>query len=100
MSPHGRVLASGAYDKTVILWSLPEGELLMTLRGQSGEVNALTITPDGKCLVSGGQDGTLGIVDSEIRACRRGLGYLLQSWVKVNRAFPVMSTDERPEPVD
>ena len=56
MSPDGRLLASGTYDKTVESWSLADGKLLTALRGHTGEVNALTITLDGKFLVSEGQD--------------------------------------------
>jgi len=41
------------------LWSLPEGELLNTLKGHTEWVNALAISPDGKLLASGSQDGTI-----------------------------------------
>ena len=56
-----RLLATGSNDKTVRLWSLPEGRLLKTLRwpigpGNDGKVDAVAISPDGKLVAVGGFD--------------------------------------------
>jgi hypothetical protein len=51
-SPDGRLLASASADKTVKLWSAPEGTLLKILEGHSDAVLALAIRPDGKVMVS------------------------------------------------
>jgi WD40 repeat protein len=58
ISRHGRLLASGSADKTVRLWTLPEGHLLQTLPGHRGPVNCVAISPDGRFLTSGGRDGS------------------------------------------
>jgi hypothetical protein len=54
-----RYLVSGGVDKTVRLWSLPQLELLKTLRppigkGQEGYVTAVAMAPDGTQIAVGG----------------------------------------------
>ena len=43
----------------VDIWDARTGGLLETLRGHKGRVWSVTFTPDGRGLVSGGQDKTL-----------------------------------------
>jgi hypothetical protein len=59
VTPDGKILASGSVDKTVKLWSLPEGKLLATLEGHQNSVFSLAVTPDGKLLASGSYDATV-----------------------------------------
>lgn len=56
ISPGGDILASGSNDKSIKLWSLPDGVLLKTLEGHTGSVESIAISPDGKTLASGSGD--------------------------------------------
>ena len=51
----------GSDDKTVRLWSLPDGKLVRTLRppigpGDDGKVYAVALAPDGSWVAAGGWD--------------------------------------------
>ncbi len=53
--------ATASTDKTLRFWSLPDGQLLRTVRmaagdGPYGKLNAVAMTPDGKLTVTGGFD--------------------------------------------
>jgi WD40 repeat protein len=55
----GATLASGSWDDTIKLWSLPDGKLLAILRDHKSNVTELTSSPDGKTLASGSWDNTI-----------------------------------------
>ncbi|MDM8558004.1 caspase family protein [Candidatus Parabeggiatoa sp. HSG14] len=57
-----RYLVTGSHDKTVRVWSLPEGRLLQVLRPpigaeDEGKIYAVAISPDGKTVATGGWTG-------------------------------------------
>jgi Caspase domain/WD domain, G-beta repeat len=79
-----RLLATASDDKTVRIWSLPDGKLQRVVRlpiadGHAGKVNATALSPDGRWLVAGGWDAafdkigkhSLAIVDLSSGAIRR-----------------------------
>jgi WD40 repeat protein len=58
----GHVIASGGNDGTVRLWDGESGRELARWRAHESRVTALTFSPDGQVLVSGG-DGTVKVWD-------------------------------------
>ncbi len=61
VSPDGRVLASGGYDKVVRLWALPEGDALHTLCGHKDVITSLAFSPDGRLLAAASADRTVSL---------------------------------------
>jgi WD40 repeat protein len=67
-SPDGKILASGCIDNSAILWSVPDGKIIHTLKEQSSDreyssskVLKVSFSPDGKFLISGSNDNILRI---------------------------------------
>jgi hypothetical protein len=61
VSADGKILVTGSEDKTVRVWSLPDGRLLRTLRmpvapGDVGKIFAVALSPDGRLVAVGGWD--------------------------------------------
>ena len=72
ISPDGKTLASGSYDKTIKLWNLETGQLEHTFRehsdrGHSDIVYSVAISPDGQTLASGSGDKTIKLWNLETR---------------------------------
>jgi hypothetical protein len=77
-------IATASDDKTVRLWSLPDGKLQRTIRlpigpGYGGKVYAVALSPDGRRLAAGGSDASyknlgshsLSLVDLDSGLIRR-----------------------------
>lgn len=58
-SPDGRVVASGAFDKSIRLWNGRTGKHMATLRGHVGPVYQVAWSADGRLLATGSKDSTL-----------------------------------------
>ena len=63
-----RIAATGSDDKTVRVWSLPDGRLLHTLRvpigpGHGGKIYATAVSPDGRWIAAGGWDAQSDTTD-------------------------------------
>ncbi|WP_017653807.1 WD40 repeat domain-containing serine/threonine-protein kinase [Fortiea contorta] len=61
ISASANTLASGSDDQTVKIWNLQQKRAIRTLKGHSGKVYAVAISPDGKNVVSGSIDKTIKI---------------------------------------
>ena len=61
-SPDGQTLASGSWDKTIILWDSPD-DYLTTLVGHTDFVTSVAFSPNGKILASGSWDKTIILWD-------------------------------------
>jgi predicted Ser/Thr protein kinase len=57
--PTGVFIATGAEDGVTRLWNLQSKELVRSIPGHRGPVNAVCFTPDGRVLFSAGEDGML-----------------------------------------
>jgi len=58
LTPDGKTLASGSWDRTVRLWSMADASAVATLEGHTGKVQTLAFSPDGQVLASGSDDGS------------------------------------------
>ena len=65
LSPDGSRLATGSFDHTARIWSVPQGRPLATLEGHQAEVSRLAWSPDGRTIATGSYDESLRLWDSD-----------------------------------
>ncbi|KAI9457911.1 hypothetical protein HD554DRAFT_2042204 [Boletus coccyginus] len=72
-SPDSVLLASGALDHTIQLWSLESAQRLHKLVAHEGPVTVLTFMPDSQRLCSGSEDNLLILWDVHAGKVARGM---------------------------
>ncbi|MEP0914556.1 protein kinase [Leptolyngbya sp. GB1-A1] len=68
-SPDGKVIATGNADGNIYLWSVEDGQHLLTLEGHSNWVRRVAFSLDGRLLVSGSEDQTMRIWNLQDGSC-------------------------------
>ena len=72
ITPDGTIAVSGgSYDTQLRLWDLATGKCLRMFKGHTGDVHALSMTSDGRYVVSGGADKTLCLWELKTGKCVR-----------------------------
>jgi WD40 repeat protein len=65
VSSDGQLLAAGAAEPNVYIWSLADRKLVATLPGHTGGATGVSFSPDGKWLATGGTDSRLRLWEVE-----------------------------------
>jgi WD40 repeat protein/serine/threonine protein kinase len=64
-SPDGRRLATASADKTVKVWDVQQGNVVLTFEGHKSGVETVAWSPDGKRLASASADKTVKVWDAD-----------------------------------
>ncbi len=128
VSPDGQDVAVGNDDGSGGVWAVSTGEQLVTLRGQTAEINTIAFSPDGTTVAAVAEDGTartyraggpwLLTLPTELCGCGNEIGWQphklvatartgndieLQTWLLPSGRLvpdsPVVSTDQQNEGV-
>jgi WD40 repeat protein len=61
LSPDGKLLATGSYDRVIILWEVATGQPIRTLKGHNGAIYDLDFDETGVVIASASADETIKI---------------------------------------
>ena len=61
LSPDAKILATGGYDRVIMLWNMENGKLLRRLTGHNGAIYDLDFDATGQVLASASADETIKI---------------------------------------
>lgn len=88
-SPDGQLIASASFDRSINLWDVSTGQLILTLFEHDSQViTSVAFSPDGTLLASGSAGHTV-----EIRNIRSLP--LMRQWVQENRYIREFTCEER-----
>ena len=73
----GRTLASGSFDRTIVLWDPQTGQERLTLTGHADRLLRVQFTSDGQALISVSRDGAVKRWRAEPRPVTRDSPYFL-----------------------
>src|SRR5262249_55600793 len=63
-SPNGQRIAAGCADGTILVWDLAPRKIVKTINDNSGSVECLAFSKDGKALVIGHERGKVIVRDT------------------------------------
>jgi WD40 repeat protein len=73
-SPDGHTLAASDSNGGIRLWSIADGQCLLTCAGHTNWVRAIEFSPDGKYLASSGDDRCIKLWDLQDGSCLKTIG--------------------------
>ena len=62
-SPDGKLIVTGSFDRSLMVWDATTGTGLRTLTGHASQVLSVAIRPDGRQIASGSRDNSIKLWD-------------------------------------